>query len=98
MTYRGKEYFDALPKARKAKLTSIFERVADFPQYRNQEKFRHEREGIFSFKSFQDRLLCFFDGSLICISHGLKKKQDKLPPGEIVKAQTIRAHYFSEKG
>jgi len=58
---------------------------------RDEEKFRSEGDGIWVFKKFQDRIYCYFDGNKVCMTHGLKKKRDRVPPSELKKAKDIRA-------
>jgi phage-related protein len=44
------------------------------------------------------RVICFFDNdNIIVIGHGFQKKTQKIPPGEIEKAQRIKKEYCEEK-
>lgn len=96
--FRGKEYFDGLPKDRRAKLQALFERMAEAGEIKNPEQFRLERDGIYCFKRFQDRMMCFFDGKSVCITNGFRKKSERTSPKEIERAMSIRKNYISEKG
>ena len=79
-----------------AKIFVLIKRFADVGEIRNKEQFRHEREGIYAFKSFQVRILGFYgpEGTFI-LTHGIFKKQPKLHEKEIKKAKDIR-RYFNE--
>jgi hypothetical protein len=47
---------------------------------------------VWVIKRYQDRLFCYFDGRNVCITHGIRKKQDRLPPKELTKAKRIREY------
>ncbi len=89
----GKEYFDALPGSDRAKVQSLLERMATHGEIRNKELFRHEKNGFYCFKRFQRRLMCFFDGSDVVITHGFTKKRDRLAPKELDRARRIKDSY-----
>lgn len=69
---------------------------------RNQDLFKKlENSDIWEFRTLFNgnsyRLFAFWDnmtGSLIVATHGLHKKTQKTPQGEITKAETIRKEYF----
>jgi phage-related protein len=90
---RGKEFFETLTVQDRAKAQALFERMGDHGEIRNTEKFRHEEEGIYCFKSFQVRFPCFFDGSDVVVTHGLRKKADKMPRTELDRAKRIRKEH-----
>ena len=92
--YRGEDFFNELGEKDRAKMMALFERASE-GDIRNKEKFRMEQDGIFCFKSFQLRFLCFMDGPRLCITNGLRKKQDRLPPQELDRAKRIRSVYHS---
>lgn len=96
--FRGEEYFEKLKMADQAKVEALFQRMGDFGLIRNPEKFRPEGEGIYAFKSFRVRLLCFFDGRDVVITNGYDKKADKVRRQEIEKARRIRDVYLASKG
>lgn len=96
-SYRGKEYFDDLGEADRAGFEALFERLGDAGVLKNREKFRHEEGGIYCFKRFQHRLFCFFDGQLVCITHGMRKKRDRVPRTELEKCNRMRDHHLKKK-
>lgn len=64
----------------------------------NEEKFKKLGGKIFEFKSYQDRLLCFFDGKgVLIVTHGYKKKGNQTPKSEIKKARDLMAAYLETK-
>ena len=59
-------------------------------------------EGLFEIRiQFSNnifRIFCFFDeGHLVVLLHGIKKKSQKIPNKEIIKAKSLRQEYYSEK-
>jgi len=89
----GKEYFEDLPPADRAKVESLLERMAVHGEIRNKELFRHEKSGFYCFKRFKRRLMCFFDERDVVITHGFTKKRDRLNPKELDRAQRIKDTY-----
>jgi mRNA-degrading endonuclease RelE of RelBE toxin-antitoxin system len=89
----GKEYFEDLSDADRAKMQTLLERMATHGEIRNKEKFRHEGDGFYCFKSFKRRLMCFFDRNDIVITHGFTKKRDRLDPRELDRARRIKNTY-----
>lgn len=89
----GKEYFDDLPPADRAKVQSLLERMAMYGEIRNKEQFRHEVDGFYCFKRFQRRLMCFFDGSDVVVTHGFTKKKDRLDKKQLDRANRIKTVY-----
>ncbi len=84
-------FYDALSFSDQAKLLTLFERMGDHGRIANREKFKKIEDGLFEFKSFQIRMPCFFlAGGLVVITHGFRKKRDKIPRAEIDKARRIR--------
>ena len=43
------------------------------------------------------RILCFFDGAEVVLSHGFQKKTQKTPRNEIEKAETYRTDYLQRR-
>ena len=44
------------------------------------------------------RIFCFFDtNNLVIVGHGFRKKTQKTPPGEIIRAEKIKREYYEEK-
>lgn len=95
---KGKDYFDALPQNQQAKLFALFVRFGDLGRITNPEKFRHEEDGLFCFKSFQQRLMCFIDGRDVVITHGFTKKSPKIPRSELQRGDRLRHEYIRMKG
>lgn len=95
--YRGREYFDKLRVPDKAKLQALIERECDIQLgIRDVTKFRNEQDGIWAFKAHQHRLFCFFHYERVCITHGVRKKQDKVLPSELKIAKRIRESYLAK--
>jgi hypothetical protein len=91
-TRPGEEFYDGLGDGDKAKLNKLFEHLGDHGKISNREKFKKiENTNFFEFKSFQIRMPCFFrQGRLVIITHGFRKKDDKIPPAEIRRAERIK--------
>jgi hypothetical protein len=94
----GKEYFDRLPQADRAKMEALLHRMGDHGEIRNTEQFRHEENKLYCFKRFKRRLMCFFDGSDVVITHGFDKKRDKLDRKQLARGDRIRSNYRSFGG
>ena len=89
------EYYEELSDTQQRKLLMLFNRIGDFGKINDKTKFRYEGDDIFAFKPTPDRFLSFFvKGSRIIVSHAFKKKSDKLPPKEKVKAVEYRKNYL----
>jgi phage-related protein len=43
------------------------------------------------------RILCFFDGAEVVLTHGFQKKTQKTPRKEIEKAETYRTDYLQRR-
>jgi len=73
----------------------LLKRTADFGLPKNTEKFKSLKgSGIYEFKSYQVRILCFFDREkVIILTHGFIKKRDKAPRREITKAEKFMRKY-----
>lgn len=91
-TSPGEEFYDALDDGDKAKLNKLFEHLGDHSKISNKEKFKKiEGTDFFEFKSFQIRMPCYFkQGGLVIITHGFRKKDDRIPPAEIKRAERIK--------
>jgi phage-related protein len=65
---------DALQQTERAKVMALLEYVAEHGPPLNEEKFRHEGNGIYALKTSAVRLYGFFDGQRqIVLTHGFKK-------------------------
>lgn len=92
--FRAEKYFTSSQPRDRAKLQSLIEKHCDERHgIRNKQKFRHEEDGIFVFKSFQDRLFCFEEQDRLYITHGLRKKQDALLRKDLEIAFRLRRHH-----
>ncbi len=79
----AKKSYEELEKARKKKLRNLFILMGDQGEILNKEKFIHEGDGIYAFKTHDDRFLCFFfDGAKIIVTNAYEKKGQKMPPSE----------------
>lgn len=90
------EALDTLPK-RWADLSSNLNETAKRGLSRNEEKFKSLVDGLFEFKSWQLRLICFFDDGFVVCTHGYIKKRRDAPRYEIDRARRMRAAYRNEK-
>ena len=91
-------FLNALDSSDRKKLRVLFERMGDFGVLHNREKFKklEGSDGIFEFKSFQLRLLCFFVGDRVVICRGLLKKKDKHDKVDIAYAEACRKKCIGE--
>lgn len=72
-------------------MMALFKRIGDTGKIHNREKFKHIADGLFEFKSFQIRMICFHrsDGEII-VTRGFRKKSQKTNKNEIAKALDIK--------
>lgn len=97
----AQEYLDGLSAKDRQKVDNLFEMMGINGEIRNDTKFKklEGSEGIFEFKSFQIRLLCFYGKGppkKLVICHGVTKKQDKHAKADIERAEAIKKKYFGE--
>lgn len=85
-----KFFWETLDEDGRIQMDKLFKWMGDLGEINNDKKFKPVRGKIFEFKSFQIRMLCFRSGDAWIITHGLIKKQDKIPPAEIATAERIR--------
>ena len=75
----AREYIDARTDADRKKLIALLERASYHGPPHNKEKFKKVVDDIFEFKSFQDRLLCFYDGrARIVPANACTKKKESV--------------------
>ena len=93
---RIKDFVEGLEESDKKKVSALLKRSADFGLPKNPEKFKSLKgSGIYEFKSYQVRILCFFDREkVIILTHGFIKKRDKTPKREITKAEKLLKEYM----
>jgi phage-related protein len=100
-TMPAKDFYDhELSNQERAKLKPPITRLADDGRVDNKERFKKVEgtEELFEFKSHQVRILGFFrPGGRFVLTHGLRKKQDRLPKTEIKMAETIRAEHIKRE-
>jgi phage-related protein len=92
----AQEFIESLRPGDSKRLLAILERTCNDGPPKNVERFAKLEGDIFEFKSYQDRLPCFYrPGYVIVITHGFKKKRDRTPPKEIARAQRAREEFIS---
>lgn len=90
----AEDFLNGLDEGRTAKMKALFHFFIEIhPRQMSDQKFK-KIEGtadLFEFKSHQIRMPCFFaSGGRILLTHGLTKKQDRLPSSEITRAKMIK--------
>jgi len=91
---QAKDYFFEIEKKQKASLFAIIKLLDAQGQLKNKEKFNYEGDSIYAFKPTPDRFLCFFyEGNKIIITNAFRKKQQKLPSNEKIKALKAKQDY-----
>lgn len=93
------DFIDGLDESDRTKLDVIYQYLGDHGRLSNKEKFKkiEGSEGIFEIKIYQIRILCFFvPGRRLMLAFGLRKKQDRLRPADIARAERIRERFFRE--
>ncbi len=90
-----KDFVEGLEESDRKKVIALLKRAADFGLPKNTEKFKSlKNSGIYEFKSYQVRILCFFDREkVIILTHGFIKKRNKTPGREITKAEKLMKEY-----
>lgn len=90
------EYFEKLPESQQDKILTLLQFMATVGKIWDTTKFRNEGNGIYAFKTGQDRYLCFFfkQGKII-ITNAYTKKSQKMPPKEKQKALTAYKDYVN---
>lgn len=94
-------FLESLAGSDQARLRRLFERMAEFGQILNREQFKRVEgsEHLWEFKSFQARILCFFDRSpLVVLTNGEIKKRDKLSRGVVERALLMRSEWMERRG
>src|SRR5712691_2876899 len=92
---------DGLQQTERAKLMALLEYVAEHGPPRNEEKFRHEGNGVYALKTSTVRLYGFFDGQRrIVLTHGFKKHArggKKVQAREREHAERMRSLLLAER-
>lgn len=85
-------------KSRYDGLLARIKRVSDRP--RCSDDLLKKLEGsknIYEIRSPNDRILCFFEGNDLIMTHGFKKSGQKTPSKQIKKAEKIKETYLTSK-
>jgi phage-related protein len=89
------EYLMNLSSEMQKKVFYLFKRMGDIGKINDITKFRNEGDQIYAFKPQPDRFLSFFvKDKVIIITNAFRKKSDKLPINEKLKALRNKADYF----
>ena len=89
------EYYESLSDIQKRKTLILFKRMGDTGKIFDKEKFINEGDKIYAFKPQPDRFLSFFyTGHKIIVTNGYRKKSQKLPKQEKIRALDIKNNYF----
>ena len=89
------EYLGSMPPDLQRKLFYLIKRIADNGKINDITKFRNEGDKIYAFKPQPDRFLSFFvKDKTIIITNAFRKKSDKLPENEKIKAQKSMKDYL----
>ena len=87
-------YYRSLTETERFKVINLFKRMGDRGDIKDKTKFNYEGDQLYAFKPKPDRFLCFFYiGKKIILTNAFRKKQQKLPPNEKLKAQKIKTDY-----
>jgi len=98
-------FIDGLQPRDRKRLVALLDSSANYGPPRNSEKCKkiEGTDGLFEFKSFQDRIPWFYDGKeedgrgRIVMTHGFKKKGDRTPRAEMNRAEGVRRMYYCAK-
>ena len=87
---------DGLESSDRQKLDVLFEYLGNHGRLSNREKFKkvENSAGIWEFKSFQIRILCFFaPGKRVMLALGVIKKRDKLSSSDVQRAELYKKEF-----
>ena len=76
------------------KVFYLFKRMGDIGKINDINKFRNEGDQIYAFKPQPDRFLSFFVKDNVIITNAFRKKSEKLPINEKLKALRSKEDYF----
>lgn len=84
------DFYNGLGEGDQAKMNTLFRYLGDHGRIANREKFKKVEEELWEFKSHQIRMPCAFsEDRTVVISHGFRKKGDKIPREHINRAKRI---------
>jgi hypothetical protein len=90
------EFLDGLPKSDRRKLDVLFEYLGEHGKITNPEKFKKVEDGIWEFKSFQIRILCFYaPGRQVMLCNWEIKKRDNLKESTVRTARDRKQEFFN---
>lgn len=92
-----RDYFETLDERTRKKLFAIMSVMANRGEYKNTDKFRSLRDGIYEFKARSARVFCFFFDSYVICTHGAYKYTKKKLNDEIKKAKIERNQFLLER-
>ena len=99
----AKDFLDNLDEKSRDK---IYYNIWKARQVNDKELFKKLQDEIWEFRTLHNktffRLFAFWDktykeDTVVISTHGIIKKTDKTPKGEIEKAEQLRTQYFNEK-
>jgi len=93
---------DDIQQTERAKVMALLEYITEHGPPLNEEKFRHEGNGVYALKTSTVRLYGFFDGrKQIVLTHGFKKHAQggkKVQAREREHAERMRSLLLAERG
>lgn len=98
---RVREYLDGLRQNRKNEqfdvLLAALDRFCKYGPPRNEEKFRHEGDGVYAIKCQQERIYGFFHGQYFfaCVV-GVTKKRQKADPRLLNQVRDIKRRFEAD--
>ncbi len=89
------DYLFELDPEMQKKVFYLLKRMGDSGKINDIRKFRYEGDKIYAFKPQPERFLSFFvTGKTIIITNAFRKKSDKLPENEKIKALNYKENYI----
>jgi phage-related protein len=95
--FLAEDYLNGLEIQAKSRAEALFKKMAAEGKIWNEEKFRHEGDGIYCFKPQGHRFPSFRDGNDYVVTHGFKKQSGKMPQNEMDRAKEARRQYKERK-
>lgn len=90
-------FFCSLTDNEQEKVIVLFRKYGEQGKISNEEQFKNLEDGLWEFKRFKIRFICFFHiGGRVILTHGFIKKRDKTPREEIERAKRFRAEFLSK--
>ena len=88
------DYYNSLTKPERIKVLFLLKRMGDGGEIKDTTKFNYEGDHLYAFKPKADRFLCFFfAGQKIILTNAFRKKQQKLPENEKMRAKKLKQDY-----